>query len=66
MDQNAGNFPMTQHSSTICFDIDGHQTFLYHFNHIFSPLSRDLIDEGALNIISDVLQSQDKELFSAG
>ncbi|KAG0517055.1 hypothetical protein BDA96_09G055300 [Sorghum bicolor] len=31
-----------------------------------SQLSRDLIDEGALNIISDVLQSQDKELFSAG
>jgi len=30
----------------------------------FSPLSRDLIDEGALNIISDV--SQDKELFSVG
>lgn len=40
--------------------------FLYHFNHIFSSLSRDLIDKGALNIISDVLQSQDKELFSAG
>ncbi|CAD6334561.1 unnamed protein product [Miscanthus lutarioriparius] len=31
-----------------------------------SQLSRDLIDEGAFNIISDVLQSQDKELFSAG
>lgn len=31
-----------------------------------SHMSRYLIDVGALNIISDVLQSQDKELFSAG
>lgn len=40
--------------------------FIVADNNIFFSFVRDLVREGVFDIISDVLQSQDKVLISAG